>query len=137
MIVLRTVACGHKSVFFFDGSSNHELDHIAYYLITFPCRFIADTQMNQACMLFVEQHGTTIVNKNLCRNILLHLVSMHDFGLVNTMTIDKAMTHLRDLKQEDGQEMSQDNDTIGPADDGGPSGDGEVSVSNPVKNHSL
>ncbi|XP_056608209.1 polycomb protein suz12-A isoform X1 [Triplophysa dalaica] len=99
--------------------------------------FIADTQMNQACMLFVEQHGTTIVNKNLCRNILLHLVSMHDFGLVNTMTIDKAMTHLRDLKQEDGQELSQDNDTIGPADDGGPSGEGEVSVSNPVKNQSL
>uniref|UniRef100_A0A8C1GRX9 Polycomb protein suz12-A n=2 Tax=Cyprinus carpio TaxID=7962 RepID=A0A8C1GRX9_CYPCA len=89
--------------------------------------FIADDQMNQACMLFVEQHGTTIIEKNLCRNVLLHLVSMHDFGLVNTVNIDKAMAHLRDLKQQkDGQEQSK---TQGNA-DGGSSGDGEASVSN-------
>uniref|UniRef100_A0A672SW97 Polycomb protein suz12-A n=1 Tax=Sinocyclocheilus grahami TaxID=75366 RepID=A0A672SW97_SINGR len=73
--------------------------------------FIADTQMNQACMLFVEQHGTTIIEKNLCRNVLLHLVSMHDFGLVNTGNIDKAMAQLRDLKrQRDGQEQSKTQD---------------------------
>uniref|UniRef100_A0A8C1YMH7 Polycomb protein suz12-A n=1 Tax=Cyprinus carpio TaxID=7962 RepID=A0A8C1YMH7_CYPCA len=92
--------------------------------------FIADDQMNQACMLFVEQHGTTIIEKNLCRNVLLHLVSMHDFGLVNTVNIDKAMAHLRDLKQQkDGQEQSK---TQGNA-DGGSSGDGEASVSKFVK----
>uniref|UniRef100_A0A9R1SBI3 SUZ12 polycomb repressive complex 2 subunit a n=2 Tax=Cyprinus carpio TaxID=7962 RepID=A0A9R1SBI3_CYPCA len=60
--------------------------------------FIADNQMNQACLLFVEQHITTIIEKNLCQNILLHLVSMHDFGLVNTATIDKAMAHLKPHK---------------------------------------
>uniref|UniRef100_A0A672T043 Polycomb protein suz12-A n=1 Tax=Sinocyclocheilus grahami TaxID=75366 RepID=A0A672T043_SINGR len=92
--------------------------------------FIADTQMNQACMLFVEQHGTTIIEKNLCRNVLLHLVSMHDFGLVNTGNIDKAMAQLRDLKrQRDGQEQSKTQDDA----DGGSSGDGEASVSNFVK----
>ncbi|KAI2666183.1 Polycomb protein suz12-A [Labeo rohita] len=74
--------------------------------------FIADNQMNQACMLFVEQHGTTIIKKNLCRNVLLHLVSMHDFGLVNTVTIDKAMAHLRDLNQQkDGQEQPKTQDS--------------------------
>lgn len=100
--------------------------------------FIADNQMNQACMLFVEQHGTFIIKKSLSRNILLHLVSMHDFGLVNTVTIDKAMTYLRDLKQQnDIQEQSQDNDTNRPANDAGPSGDGDVNVSNPVKNEDL
>uniref|UniRef100_A0A671R3Y4 Polycomb protein suz12-A n=1 Tax=Sinocyclocheilus anshuiensis TaxID=1608454 RepID=A0A671R3Y4_9TELE len=92
--------------------------------------YIADTQMNQACMLFVEQHGTTIIEKNLCRNVLLHLVSMHDFGLVNTGNIDKAMAQLRDLKQQkDGQEQSKTQDNA----DGGSSGDGEASVSNFVK----
>lgn len=86
--------------------------------------------MNQACVLFVEQHGTTIVEKNLCRNTLLHLVSMHDFGLVNTLTIDKAMAHLRDLKQQkDSQEQSKKQDRAL----GGSSADGEVSVSNLVK----
>uniref|UniRef100_A0A673IF75 Polycomb protein suz12-A n=1 Tax=Sinocyclocheilus rhinocerous TaxID=307959 RepID=A0A673IF75_9TELE len=92
--------------------------------------FIADTQMNQACMLFVEQHGTTIIEKNLCRNVLLHLVSMHDFGLVNTGNIDKAMAQLRDLKQQkDGQEQSKMQDNA----DSGSSGDGKASVSNFVK----
>ncbi|KAL7850025.1 hypothetical protein SRHO_G00193740 [Serrasalmus rhombeus] len=61
--------------------------------------FIADNQMNQACMLFVEECGSIIVEKNLCRNFLLHLVSMHDFGLVSTVTIDKAMALLRQGQQ--------------------------------------
>ncbi|KAK7167908.1 hypothetical protein R3I94_002086 [Phoxinus phoxinus] len=92
--------------------------------------FIADNQMNHACVLFVEEHGTAIVEKNLCQNTLLHLVSMHDYGLVNTMTIDKAMAHLRDLKpHKDSQEQSKTQDNA----DGGSSGDGEVSVSNLVK----
>uniref|UniRef100_A0A673J5Z7 Polycomb protein suz12-A-like n=1 Tax=Sinocyclocheilus rhinocerous TaxID=307959 RepID=A0A673J5Z7_9TELE len=72
--------------------------------------FIADNQMNQACLLFVEQHSTTIIEKNLCRNILLHLVSMHDFGLVNTGTIDKAMAHLK--PQKDGQEQAKTQDDL-------------------------
>uniref|UniRef100_A0A667XH52 SUZ12 polycomb repressive complex 2 subunit a n=1 Tax=Myripristis murdjan TaxID=586833 RepID=A0A667XH52_9TELE len=57
--------------------------------------FIADNQMHQACLLFVEHHGTHIVQHNLCRNFLLHLISMHDFNLVNTPTIDQAMARLR------------------------------------------
>ncbi|MCI4385316.1 hypothetical protein PGIGA_G00049160 [Pangasianodon gigas] len=60
--------------------------------------FIADNQMTQACMLFVENYGSIVVEKNLCRNFLLHLVSMHDFGLVSTLTIDRAMARLRQLK---------------------------------------
>ncbi|XP_051996143.1 polycomb protein suz12-A isoform X2 [Xyrauchen texanus] len=98
--------------------------------------FIADNQMNQACMFFVEQHSTIIVEKNLCRNVLLHLVSMHDFGLVTTLTIDKAMAHLRDLKlQKDGQEQpkTQGRASSDPATNGSSSREGEVSVSNPDK----
>ncbi|XP_051988163.1 polycomb protein suz12-A-like isoform X1 [Xyrauchen texanus] len=94
--------------------------------------FIADNQMNHACMLFVEQHGPSIIDKNLCRNVLLHLVSMHDFGLVTTVTIDKAMVYLRDLKlQNDGLEQPklQDGACSDPATDSGSNGDGEVSVS--------
>ncbi|TRY59600.1 hypothetical protein DNTS_003883 [Danionella cerebrum] len=77
--------------------------------------FIADNQMNQACVLFVEQHGSIILEKSLCRNILLHLVNMHDFGLITTGTIDKAMALLQDLHQShDGA-------------DAGSSGDGQIS----------
>ncbi|TNN70981.1 Polycomb protein suz12-B [Liparis tanakae] len=73
--------------------------------------FIADNQMNQAIMLFAENTGAHIVRRNLCRNFLLHLVSMHDFNLVTTATIDRAMARLRQIKEElpdaEGEEEEQ------------------------------
>lgn len=62
--------------------------------------FIADNQMNQAIMLFVENCGPHIARRNLWRNFLLHLVSMHDFNLVTTATIDRAMIRLREIQAE-------------------------------------
>uniref|UniRef100_A0A673Z2D0 SUZ12 polycomb repressive complex 2 subunit n=1 Tax=Salmo trutta TaxID=8032 RepID=A0A673Z2D0_SALTR len=61
--------------------------------------YIADNQMNGACLAFVEGCGAYIARKNLCRNFLLHLVSMHDFKLVTTTTINQAMTRLRHIQQ--------------------------------------
>lgn len=63
-------------------------------------RFIADNQMNHACMLFVENYGQKIIKKNLCRNFMLHLVSMHDFNLISIMSIDKAVARLREMQQK-------------------------------------
>ncbi|XP_075034174.1 polycomb protein SUZ12 [Mixophyes fleayi] len=67
--------------------------------------FIADNQMNHACMLFVENFGPKIIKKNLCRNFMLHLVSMHDFNLITISTIDRAVSKLRDMqyKMEKGE----------------------------------
>uniref|UniRef100_A0A8C8VEW1 SUZ12 polycomb repressive complex 2 subunit n=1 Tax=Pelusios castaneus TaxID=367368 RepID=A0A8C8VEW1_9SAUR len=62
--------------------------------------FIADNQMNHACMLFVENYGQKIIKKNLCRNFMLHLVSMHDFNLISIISIDKAVTKLREMQQK-------------------------------------
>ncbi|XP_077428014.1 polycomb protein suz12-B isoform X2 [Vanacampus margaritifer] len=72
--------------------------------------FIADNQMNQAIMLFVDDCGAHIVRRNLCRNFLLHLVSMHDFNLVVTATIDRAMTRLKQIQEElpEGAEEEQE-----------------------------
>uniref|UniRef100_A0A669DMN7 SUZ12 polycomb repressive complex 2 subunit b n=1 Tax=Oreochromis niloticus TaxID=8128 RepID=A0A669DMN7_ORENI len=53
-----------------------------------------------AIMLFVENRGAHIIRRNLCRNFLLHLVSMHDFNLVSTSTIDRAMARLRQIQEE-------------------------------------
>lgn len=55
--------------------------------------------MNTACLLFAEIHGPYIVRHKFCRNFLLHLVSMHDFNLINTATIDAAMSRLRGLQK--------------------------------------
>ena len=60
-----------------------------------PSSFIADNQMNEACLLFAERNAAHIVKHNLFRNFLLHLISMHDFNLITTQTIDQAMARLR------------------------------------------
>lgn len=59
--------------------------------------------MNEACLLFAEHHGAHIVQNNLCRNLLLHLISMHDFNLINTLTIDRAMARLRLIQNQASQ----------------------------------
>lgn len=56
--------------------------------------------MSGAIMLFVDNRGAHIIRRNLCRNFLLHLVSMHDFNLVSTSTIDRAMARLRQIQEE-------------------------------------
>ncbi|XP_067114910.1 polycomb protein suz12-B isoform X3 [Osmerus mordax] len=77
--------------------------------------FIADNQMNQASMLFVEKCGAYIARRNLCRNFLLHLVSMHDFNLVSVATIDRAMARLRQIQEELPDAGEEDQALIGGA----------------------
>ncbi|XP_054615950.1 polycomb protein suz12-B-like isoform X2 [Dunckerocampus dactyliophorus] len=71
--------------------------------------FIADHQMNEACLLFTELHSAHIIKRNLCRNFLLHLISMHDFNLVTTLTIDRAMARLRLLQNQASQSHNVEN----------------------------
>uniref|UniRef100_A0A8D2D714 SUZ12 polycomb repressive complex 2 subunit n=1 Tax=Sciurus vulgaris TaxID=55149 RepID=A0A8D2D714_SCIVU len=90
--------------------------------------FIADNQMNHACMLFVENYGQKIIKKNLCRNFMLHLVSMHDFNLISIMSIDKAVTKLREMQQklEKGESASPSNEEITEEQNGTANGFSEI-----------
>ncbi|XP_020502911.1 polycomb protein suz12-B [Labrus bergylta] len=80
--------------------------------------FIADNQMNHACLVFADHYGEHIVKHDLCRNFLLHMVSMHDFNLVSTLTIDRAMARLRLLSsqrdthrgEDEGEEEEEEED---------------------------
>ncbi|XP_030591013.1 polycomb protein suz12-B-like isoform X1 [Archocentrus centrarchus] len=72
--------------------------------------FIADNQMNEACLLFAEHHAAFIVKRNLCRNFLLHLISMHDFNLIGTLTIDQAMARLRLVQTQASQRDKEEED---------------------------
>ncbi|XP_063079537.1 polycomb protein suz12-A-like [Engraulis encrasicolus] len=69
--------------------------------------YIADNQMNHACMQFIEKFGGEIVEKGLYRNLMLHLVSMHDFNLVSVGTIDKVMAYVRHLQRKRQQQQPQ------------------------------
>lgn len=73
--------------------------------------------MHQAIMLFTENRGAHIIRRNLCRNFLLHLVNMHDFNLVNTSTIDRAMARLQQIQEDltGTEEEEQQDQTLVPA----------------------
>lgn len=83
--------------------------------------------MHQAIMLFTENRGAHIIRRNLCRNFLLHLVNMHDFNLVNTSTIDRAMARLQQIQEdlrgaEEEEEEEQDQTLVSTACNGNSSG---------------
>uniref|UniRef100_A0A8D0L3W5 SUZ12 polycomb repressive complex 2 subunit n=1 Tax=Sphenodon punctatus TaxID=8508 RepID=A0A8D0L3W5_SPHPU len=90
--------------------------------------FIADNQMNHACMLFVDNYGHKIIKKNLCRNFMLHLVSMHDFNLISITSIDKAVTKLREMQQklEKGESTAPTNEEVSEAQSGTTNGYSET-----------
>ncbi|XP_001511295.4 polycomb protein SUZ12 [Ornithorhynchus anatinus] len=92
--------------------------------------FIADNQMNHACMLFVENYGQKIIKKNLCRNFMLHLVSMHDFNLISIMSIDKAVTKLREMQQklEKGESTTPPNEEFSEEPNGTTNGYSEINT---------
>ncbi|KAM3864007.1 polycomb protein suz12-B-like [Diretmus argenteus] len=100
--------------------------------------FITDNQMNLACLQFVQRHGAHIVQRDLCRNFLLHLVSMHDFNLVSTTSIDQAMARLRliqsqgrAVQREGDEEEEEEEDDWETAVESQPEPDPESSESNP------
>lgn len=59
--------------------------------------YIGDCQMPTACEKFVEVHGREILELNLYRNFLLHLISMHDYHLISPDVVYKSMLQLQVL----------------------------------------
>ncbi|XP_013401571.1 polycomb protein suz12 [Lingula anatina] len=62
--------------------------------------YIADCQFTTACQTFVAEHGVTIVEKNLCRNFLLHMINLYDFGLIKPEIITQTMMSINRIKDE-------------------------------------
>lgn len=54
----------------------------------------------QACITFVDEHGEEIIEKNLRRNFLLHLVNLFDFGLIRPDVLQRTYARLENLRHE-------------------------------------
>lgn len=66
--------------------------------------YIADLQIPEACKAFVRDYGSEIVEKNLCRNFLLHLVNLNDFNILSRTHLLQTLElveQLRPLKSKD------------------------------------
>eukprot|EP00058_Branchiostoma_floridae_P028092 XP_002613583.1 hypothetical protein BRAFLDRAFT_57778 [Branchiostoma floridae] len=61
---------------------------------------IADCQVPTACSTFVEEKGVWIVQRNLVRNMLLHLVNLYDFSLISSSVVQQTISRLRKMEAE-------------------------------------
>ena len=66
------------------------------------CSYIADCQIPKACFKFVEEHGGEILEKNLSRNFLVHLVNLFDFSLIRPEVVQRAYAMLENLRESMG-----------------------------------
>ncbi|XP_069161563.1 polycomb protein suz12-A isoform X2 [Procambarus clarkii] len=62
--------------------------------------FVGDSQIPLACSMFLESHGIELLRKSLYRNFVLHMVSLHDFGLIGTGVVYKCILHLQNKMQD-------------------------------------
>ncbi|XP_047485478.1 polycomb protein suz12-A-like isoform X2 [Penaeus chinensis] len=64
--------------------------------------FVGDSQIPLACSMFLESHGTELLRKSLYRNFVLHMISLHDFGLIGTGVVYKSILQLQSKMQDIG-----------------------------------
>jgi polycomb protein SUZ12 len=56
--------------------------------------------MPQASQSFVEEHGRELIEKNIVKNYLIHLVNMFDFSLVSPDIVQRTMWQLYTIKDD-------------------------------------
>ncbi|XP_037074134.1 polycomb protein suz12-like [Pollicipes pollicipes] len=87
---------------FSDVNEGEKALMVMWNLHVMKYNFVGDLQMPAALSLFIEQHGATIVNRNLYRNFVLHLSSLYDFGVISPGHIHRAIQQFQELVERDG-----------------------------------
>lgn len=49
--------------------------------------YVGDCQTPVACQMFLQMKGKELLEKNLYRNFILHMCSLHDFGLLSPVAL--------------------------------------------------
>lgn len=58
---------------------------------------MGDSQIPLACSMFLESHGVELLHKNLYRNFVLHMISLHNFGLIGTGIVYRCVLQLQGM----------------------------------------
>jgi hypothetical protein len=62
--------------------------------------YIGDCRLVMACETFVKECGPEIVQKNLGRNLILHLVNLCDFGLIRPEIVYRIAVQFFRLRRQ-------------------------------------
>lgn len=61
-------------------------------------KYKSDTMIRQACLDFVDKEGSTILAKNLSKNLTLHMVNLHEYGLISSGDILECIRRFRKIR---------------------------------------
>ncbi|VVD03253.1 unnamed protein product [Leptidea sinapis] len=59
--------------------------------------YVGDCQIQLACQMFLQMKGKELLAKNLYRNFILHVSSLHDFGLISAVDLYQTMQMLNQM----------------------------------------
>lgn len=59
--------------------------------------YVGDFQIPVACQMFLQIKGKELLEKNLYRNFILHMCSLHDFGLLSPVALYQTMQMLNQM----------------------------------------
>ncbi|XP_026737824.1 polycomb protein suz12-B [Trichoplusia ni] len=59
--------------------------------------YVGDCQIPIACQMFLQMRGKELLEKNLYRNFVLHMCSLHDFGLLSPVALYQTIQMLNQM----------------------------------------
>ncbi|CAG9561370.1 unnamed protein product [Danaus chrysippus] len=59
--------------------------------------YVGDCQIPLACQMFLQMKGKELLEKNLYRNFILHMCSLHDFGLLSPVALYQTVQMLNQM----------------------------------------
>lgn len=59
--------------------------------------YVGDCQIPLACQMFLQMKGKELLEKNLYRNFVLHMSSLHDFGLLSPVALYQTIQMLNQM----------------------------------------
>lgn len=59
--------------------------------------YVGDCQIAEACGAFLEDKGKELLEKNLYRNFILHMSSLHDFGMISPEMLYQTVQKLNQM----------------------------------------
>lgn len=59
--------------------------------------YVGDCQIPLACQMFLQMRGKELLEKNLYRNFVLHMCSLHDFGLLSPIALYQTVQMLNQM----------------------------------------
>ncbi|KAM3966249.1 LOW QUALITY PROTEIN: polycomb protein Su(z)12 [Aphomia sociella] len=59
--------------------------------------YVGDCQIPIACQMFLQMKGKELLEKNLYRNFILHMCSLHDFGLLSPIALYQTVQMLNQM----------------------------------------